>query len=89
MKFELVNCSTKRRLSTKNILIFLVIVMQSFQESRGGVMVAPIVITPSVNRQFMPVEILRRIPGAIIQSANASIESFVQTAGVMVPAGLI
>lgn len=52
-------------------------------------MVAPIVITPSVNRQFTPVEILRRIPGAVIQSANASIESFVQTAGVMVPAGLI
>ena len=49
-------------------------------------------LTPSsvaVSGGLDPLSVIKRLPVAIIHTSKASIESFLQTAGVMVPAGLI
>ena len=64
----------------------------SFQESRGGalpILLPPISIQPTDNRIFQPMTVLKRFPGAMLLTTKASLEAFVQTAGIMVPGGLI
>ena len=41
------------------------------------------------SNNFQPIDVLKRLPGALVESSKASINSFVQTAGVVIPAGLI
>ena len=41
------------------------------------------------SNRLQPIEVLKRLPGAVVDSTKASVSSFVQTAGVVIPAGLI
>ena len=50
-------------------------------------------LTPSssiaISGGLDPISVIKRLPVTIIHTSKASIEAFLQTAGVMVPAGLI
>lgn len=76
-------------LSSQHILLCFFLLLLSLQENRGHAITAPVVMIPSVDKVFPPLAVLQRLPSAILLTTKASLEAFIQTAGVMVPAGLI
>jgi hypothetical protein len=79
------------------LLMLFGILFLSFNESQGGALPSPIIqnsnlqnsLKPIENTNPFPIQIVKRLPIAVFDTAKASIGAFLQTAGVMIPAGLI
>jgi hypothetical protein len=78
-------------------LMLLGILFVSIDKSSGGALPSlPIVQNPNLQSSLkpidespFPIQLVKRLPIAVFDSAKASIGAFLQTAGVMIPAGLI
>lgn len=78
-------------------LMLFGVLFLSFGDVRGGALPSPIIQTPVMQSSLKPIEdknpvqiqLVKRLPIAIFDSSKASILAFLQTAGVMIPAGLI
>ena len=84
-----VSSSSTARPSCQRVLLFAVSLLIFFIECRCSAVPASSVMIHVGSNRLQPIEVLKRLPGAVVDSTKASISSFIQTAGVVIPAGLI
>lgn len=88
--FQLGWPSLSVRVNNRCILLYTVLVLALyFKECKASTLPLSSGVISIGENNLQPLNILRRFPIAILDTSKASIGSFVQTAGVMVPAGMI
>ena len=81
--------STAARPSCQRVLLLAFSLLILILECRSSALPASAVMIQVGRNGFQPLEVLKRLPSATFESSKASLSSFVQTAGVVIPAGLI
>ena len=89
MMCQLFSSSKTARPSCQRVLLLALSLLLFFIECRCTALPASAVMINVGSNGFQPIEVLKRLPGAVLESSKASIISFSQTAGVVIPAGLI
>lgn len=88
--FQLGWPSLSIRVGNRCILLYTVLILALFfKECRSSAIPISSGVISIGENSIQPINIFRRFPVAIFDTSKASIESFLQTAGVMVPAGMI
>jgi hypothetical protein len=88
--FQLGWPSLSVRFSNRCILLYTVLIVALyFKECRSSTLPLSSSVISIGENSLQPINILRRFPVAIFDTSKSSLESFLQTAGVMVPAGMI